>query len=136
MTHVLNHPDKSEHAWYIVSTDVKNRSGEFGGDWGHAPPLSVDATRLVAPCAHGLLTHLASAKLSLDLDWNNQSPRMCVAFLPPSAGVIKSKGLTHSASTKLSLDLDWNNQSPRMCVAFLPPSVGVIKSKGLKNIKH
>ncbi len=79
-----------------------------------------------------MLTHLASVKLSLGLDWNNQSPRMCVAFLPPSVGVVKSKGLTHLGSAKLSLDLDWNNQSPRMCVAFLPPSVGVVKSKGLR----
>jgi hypothetical protein len=45
----------------------------------------------------GTLTHLASTKLSLDLDWNNQSPRMCVAFLPPSVGVIKSKGLNLNA---------------------------------------
>ena len=42
----------------------------------------------------GSLTHFASAKLSLDLDWNDQSPRMCVTFLPPPVKVKKSKGLT------------------------------------------
>jgi hypothetical protein len=49
--------------------------------------------KLFAEEATRWLTHLASVKLSLGLDWNNQSPRMCVAFLPPSVGVVKSKGL-------------------------------------------
>jgi hypothetical protein len=54
--------------------------------------VDVTAAGIVNRCS---LTHLASTKLSLDLDWNNQSPRMCVAFLPPSVGVIKSKGLKY-----------------------------------------